>query len=163
MTGHQVTDRPGYDMHGLPIEVKVEEELGFTSKRDIEEFGMEQFIQKCKEFAVRNREAMDEDFQSIGAWMDWDNPYQTLSPEYMESAWWAFSKVAKRTRRTGQAQRQLLPALSDRHRGQRGRVRRNHLAVHLRQIPPEGPQGQPRHLDDDAVDHPREHVRRRRR
>ncbi|EMA04497.1 isoleucyl-tRNA ligase [Haloferax mediterranei ATCC 33500] len=95
MTGHHVTDRPGYDMHGLPIEVKVEEELGFTSKRDIEEFGMEAFIDKCKEFAVRNRKAMDEDFQSIGAWMDWDNPYQTLSPEYMESAWWAFSKVAE--------------------------------------------------------------------
>ncbi|WP_411968568.1 isoleucine--tRNA ligase [Haloferax sp. YSSS75] len=94
MTGHQVTDRPGYDMHGLPIEVKVEEELGFTSKRDIEEFGMEQFIQKCKEFAVRNRVAMDEDFQSIGTWMDWDDPYETLSPEYMEAAWWAFSNVA---------------------------------------------------------------------
>ncbi len=96
MTGHRVTDRPGYDMHGLPIEVKVEEELGFESKTDIEEYGMEAFIEECKEFAETNREAMDEDFKSIGAWMDWENPYKTVSPEYMESAWWAFSQVADR-------------------------------------------------------------------
>ena len=96
MTGHHVTDRPGYDMHGLPIEVKVEEELGFETKRDIEEYGMESFIEECKRFAVDNRKAMDEDFQSIGVWMDWDNPYETLSPEYMEAAWWAFQQVDDR-------------------------------------------------------------------
>ncbi|MWV64408.1 isoleucine--tRNA ligase [Halorubrum sp. JWXQ-INN 858] len=95
MTGHRVTDRPGYDMHGLPIEVKVEEELGFENKRDIEEYGMEGFIEECKSFAERNREAMDEDFRSIGVWMDWEDPYKTVSPEYMESAWWAFSEVAE--------------------------------------------------------------------
>jgi isoleucyl-tRNA synthetase len=93
MTGHRVTDRPGYDMHGLPIEVKVEEELGFDSKKDIEEYGMEAFIDECKRFAEENRETMDEDFQSIGAWMDWDDPYKTISPEYMEAAWWAFRRV----------------------------------------------------------------------
>ena len=96
MTGHQVTDRPGYDMHGLPIEVKVEEELGFENKQDIEDYGMEAFIEECKQFAVENREAMDEDFQSIGAWFDWDNPYETISPEYMEAAWYAFKAVADR-------------------------------------------------------------------
>jgi isoleucyl-tRNA synthetase len=96
MSGHRVTDRPGYDMHGLPIEVKVEEELGFDSKRDIEEYGMEAFIDECKAFAERNREAMDEDFQSIGVWMDWDDPYETISPEYMEAAWWAFQQVDER-------------------------------------------------------------------
>ena len=96
MTGHQVTDRPGYDMHGLPIEVKVEEELGFENKQDIEDYGMEAFIEECKTFAVENREAMDEDFQSIGAWFDWDNPYETISPEYMEAAWYAFKAVADR-------------------------------------------------------------------
>ncbi|QLG61813.1 isoleucine--tRNA ligase [Halorarum salinum] len=96
MTGHDVTDRPGYDMHGLPIETKVEQELGFDTKRDIEEFGMENFIEECREFAERNREKMDEDFQSIGAWMDWDDPYRTISPEYMEAAWWALSRVHDR-------------------------------------------------------------------
>jgi len=95
MTGHRVTDRPGYDMHGLPIEVKVEAELGFENKRDIEAYGMESFIERCKEFAVENRAAMDDDFTSIGVWMDWDNPYETIDPEYMEAAWWAFSNVAK--------------------------------------------------------------------
>ncbi|WP_248896457.1 isoleucine--tRNA ligase [Haloplanus halobius] len=93
MEGYDVTDRPGYDMHGLPIEVKVEEELGFDSKKDIEEYGMEAFIEECKSFAERNREKMDEDFQSIGAWMDWDDPYRTVSPEYMEATWWAFKQV----------------------------------------------------------------------
>ncbi|WP_435125182.1 isoleucine--tRNA ligase [Halobaculum sp. D14] len=96
MQGYDVADRPGYDMHGLPIETKVEQELGFDTKQDIEEFGMENFIEECREFAVRNRENMDEDFQSVGAWMDWDDPYQTIDPEYMESAWWAFSQVHDR-------------------------------------------------------------------
>jgi isoleucyl-tRNA synthetase len=80
-------------MHGLPIEVKVEEELGFDSKKDIEEYGMEAFIEECKAFAEENREKMDEDFQSIGAWMDWSDPYRTVSPEYMEATWWAFQRV----------------------------------------------------------------------
>jgi isoleucyl-tRNA synthetase len=93
MEGHDVTDRPGYDMHGLPIEVKVEEELGFDSKKDIEEFGMEAFIEECKSFAEENRAKMDQDFESIGAWMDWSNPYRTVSPEYMEATWWAFARV----------------------------------------------------------------------
>jgi isoleucyl-tRNA synthetase len=93
MTGHRVTDRPGYDMHGLPIEVKVEEELGFDSKKDIEELGVEEFIEECKTFAERNREKMDEDFQSMGVWMDWDDPYRTVDPSYMEATWWAFQRV----------------------------------------------------------------------
>ncbi|MFB6080602.1 MAG: isoleucine--tRNA ligase [Haloferacaceae archaeon] len=96
MTGHDVCDRPGYDMHGLPIEVKVEEQLGFESKKEIESYGVEAFIEECKSFAESNREKMDEDFQSIGAWMDWSNPYRTISPEYMEAAWWAFARVHDR-------------------------------------------------------------------
>ncbi len=96
MTGHNVTDRPGYDMHGLPIETKVEERLDFETKRDIEAYGMESFIEECRRFAEENREAMDEDFQSLGVWMDWDDPYKTISPEYMEAAWWAFSQVHDR-------------------------------------------------------------------
>jgi Isoleucyl-tRNA synthetase (EC 6.1.1.5) len=96
MSGYDVRDRPGYDMHGLPIEVKVEAALGFDSKRDIETFGIEAFIEECRRFAIENREAMDLDFQSIGVWMDWDDPYQTLTPEYMEAAWWVFKQVAER-------------------------------------------------------------------
>ena len=96
MRGHDVTDRPGYDMHGLPIEVKVEERLGFENKSDIEDYGVENFIEECKDFAEENLDAMNEDFRSMGVWMDWEDPYKTLSPEYMEGAWWAFESAFDR-------------------------------------------------------------------
>jgi len=93
MQGRHVTDRPGYDMHGLPIETKVEEEMDFANKKDIEEFGVQNFLDACREFAEDSLEQLQSDFQSFGAWMDWDDPYRTVSPEYMESIWWAFSEV----------------------------------------------------------------------
>ncbi len=96
MQGYDVTDRPGYDMHGLPIETKVEEKLGFENKKDIEEFGEENFIEECKAFAEEQLEGLQSDFKSFGVWMDWDDPYKTVNPEYMEAAWWGFSKAAER-------------------------------------------------------------------
>ncbi|WIV68313.1 isoleucine--tRNA ligase [Natrialbaceae archaeon AArc-T1-2] len=96
MCGYDVTDRPGYDMHGLPIETKVEEQLGFENKKDIEEFGEDAFIEECKAFAEEQLEGLQSDFKSFGVWMDWDDPYKTVSPEYMEAAWWGFSKAAER-------------------------------------------------------------------
>ncbi|MWV41679.1 isoleucine--tRNA ligase [Natrialba sp. INN-245] len=96
MQGYDVTDRPGYDMHGLPIETRVEERLGFENKKDIEEFGEENFIQECKEYADEQLEGLQADFQDFGVWMDWNDPYKTVSPEYMEAAWWGFSKAAER-------------------------------------------------------------------
>ncbi|SDR32364.1 isoleucine--tRNA ligase [Natronobacterium texcoconense] len=96
MQGYDVTDRPGYDMHGLPIETRVEERLGFENKKDIEEFGEENFIQECKDYANEQLEGLQQDFQDFGVWMDWDDPYRTVAPEYMEAAWWGFSKAAER-------------------------------------------------------------------
>ncbi|QCC58903.1 isoleucine--tRNA ligase [Natrinema thermotolerans] len=96
MQGYDVTDRPGYDMHGLPIETRVEERLGFENKKDIEEFGEENFIQECKDYADEQLEGLQEDFQDFGVWMDWDDPYRTVEPEYMEAAWWGFSNAADR-------------------------------------------------------------------
>ncbi|WP_265109358.1 isoleucine--tRNA ligase [Halosolutus halophilus] len=96
MQGYDVTDRPGYDMHGLPIETRVEERLGFENKQDIEEYGEENFIQECKDYANEQLEGLQSDFQDFGVWMDWENPYRTVSPEYMEAAWWGFSKAAER-------------------------------------------------------------------
>ncbi|CAI48396.1 isoleucine--tRNA ligase [Natronomonas pharaonis DSM 2160] len=96
MRGYNVTDRPGYDMHGLPIETKVEERLGFDNKKDIEEFGEQNFIDECKSFAEEQLEGLQEDFKSFGVWMDWDDPYKTVDPEYMEAAWWGFSKAHDR-------------------------------------------------------------------
>jgi isoleucyl-tRNA synthetase len=96
MRGYDVADRPGYDMHGLPIETKVEERLGFENKKDIEEFGVENFVEECKSFAEEQLEGLQEDFRSFGVWMDWDDPYRTITPEYMEAAWWAFQRVHER-------------------------------------------------------------------
>jgi len=96
MCGYDVTDRPGYDMHGLPIETKVEENLGFENKKDIEAFGEENFIDECKSFAEAQLEGLQSDFKSFGVWMDWEDPYKTVDPEYMESAWWGFSKAHDR-------------------------------------------------------------------
>jgi len=96
MCGYDVTDRPGYDMHGLPIETKVEDELDFENKKDIEEFGVENFIDECREFAEDQLEGLQEDFKSFGVWMDWETPYKTVTPEYMEAAWWGFENAHER-------------------------------------------------------------------
>jgi len=96
MQGYDVADRPGYDMHGLPIETRVEEQLGFDSKKDILEYGEDAFIEACKDFAESQLEGLQSDFRSFGVWMDWANPYKTINPEYMEAAWWGFSRAHER-------------------------------------------------------------------
>ena len=96
MQGNNVYDRPGYDMHGLPIETKVEDELDFENKKDIEAYGVDAFVEDCREFAEGSLAQLTEDFQRMGVWMDWDNPYKTVSPEYMEAAWWGFSRAHER-------------------------------------------------------------------
>src|SRR5512137_1432967 len=96
MNGRNVIDRAGYDMHGLPIEVKVEQALGFASKKDIEKFGIQPFIEKCREFAVENKKLMDEQFESLGVWLDFAGAYQTVKPEYIEAAWWTLAKAEEK-------------------------------------------------------------------
>ena len=96
MQGYDVYDRPGYDMHGLPIETRVEEQLGFDSKKDILEYGEDAFIEECKEFAHDQLEGLQSDFQDFGVWMDWDGPYKTVAPDYMEAAWWGFKRAHER-------------------------------------------------------------------
>ncbi|MDD1687472.1 isoleucine--tRNA ligase [Methanoregula sp.] len=96
MNGRNVIDRAGYDMHGLPIEVKVEQALGFTSKKDIETFGIQPFIEKCREFAIKNKLLMDEQFASLGIWLDFPGAYQTVKTEYIEAAWWTLAKAQER-------------------------------------------------------------------
>ena len=93
MQGHNVLARPGYDTHGLPIEVKVENNHGFNSKKDIEEYGMEEFIQECQEYVHEQKAVMDEEFQDLGVWMDWDNPYLTMNHDYMETVWSTFLQL----------------------------------------------------------------------
>ncbi len=93
MNSFEVKDRAGWDMHGLPIEVKVEESFGFKSKRDIEAYGVDKFIQRCKEFALRQKDDMATQFKMLGAWLDWDDPYMTLKNEYLEAAWWTLKRA----------------------------------------------------------------------
>lgn len=93
MQGLDVIDRAGYDMHGLPIEVRVEHELGFENKKDIEAYGIGAFIERCKQFALSHKDIMSEQFKALGIWMDFDNPYQTITPDYIEAAWWALKKA----------------------------------------------------------------------
>ncbi len=93
MNGYNIRDQPGFDMHGLPIEVKVEKNIGVHSKKDIEELGIDKFVNTCKEFAQGLREDMTEQFKQLGVWMDWDNPYQTIKLDYIESAWWTLQKA----------------------------------------------------------------------
>ena len=85
--GHNVRAQPGYDTHGLPIEVKVEKEIGIKKKHDIEKIGVEKFIKECKKFATKYIEVMGKQFQSVGVWMDFDDPYITYKDSYIESSW----------------------------------------------------------------------------
>jgi isoleucyl-tRNA synthetase len=93
MQGHDILDRAGWDMHGLPIEVKVEGVLGFKSKKDIESYGVGRFVDKCKEFALRQKDDMTEQFRELGVWMNWENSYMTLRDEYIEAAWWTLKQA----------------------------------------------------------------------
>ncbi|MDY6958496.1 MAG: isoleucine--tRNA ligase, partial [Halobacteriota archaeon] len=93
MNGYSLQDRAGWDMHGLPIEVKVEEMLGFNSKKDIESYGIDNFIEECKKFALKNKDEMTEQFKMLGAWLDWEDPYMTIKPEYIEAAWWTIKRA----------------------------------------------------------------------
>lgn len=96
MQGFHVFDRPGYDTHGLPIEHKVEQKLGIKTKQEIEEFGVKKFVQECKEYATKFIDAMNNEFNDLGVWMDWKNPYVTLSNEYIDAIWWTFKKAEEK-------------------------------------------------------------------
>ncbi len=93
MNGYDLMDRAGWAMHGLPIEVKVESLLGFKTKKDIENFGVDRFTEECKAFAIKNMHEMTGQFKKLGVWLDWDDPYMTLKTEYIEAAWWPIQKA----------------------------------------------------------------------
>ena len=112
MNGFNVRDQPGFDMHGLPIEVQVEkkinvpgrvnkdgkpDEVGVRSKKEIEDIiGIDNFVNTCKQHALTLQGDMTEEFKELGVWMDWEHPYQTIKNEYIESAWWTIQKAEQR-------------------------------------------------------------------
>jgi len=94
MTGYAPTRQPGFDMHGLPIEVMVEEKLKLNNKKEIEsKIGIDKFIQMCKEFAIDNMNKMIAQFIDIGCWMEWDRPYMPIKDAYIESGWYTLKKA----------------------------------------------------------------------
>ena len=97
MNGYSLRRQAGWDTHGLPIEHKVEQLLDIKSKQEIEEkYGIDKFVEKCKEFAVQNKEDMTKQFKEMGIWMDWDDPYVTYDNGYMESCWWTLKEADKK-------------------------------------------------------------------
>jgi len=96
MNGFNVRRQAGWDAHGLPIEHKVEGLLGIKSKKEIEKIGIDKFVEKCREFATKNKEIMTGQFKKLGVWMDWDKPYITFDPNYMESCWWTLKQAHKK-------------------------------------------------------------------
>ncbi|MCC8045101.1 MAG: isoleucine--tRNA ligase [Clostridiales bacterium] len=93
MKGQMVPRKAGWDTHGLPVELEVERQLGLDGKEQIEEYGMEPFIEHCKE-SVWKYKGMWEDFsQTVGFWADMDDPYVTYHDDFIESEWWALKEI----------------------------------------------------------------------
>jgi len=93
LQGFDVRDQPGFDMHGLPIEVKVEQSLGIKNKKEIKELGLETFVNTCRDYGIDFQEKMTEQFKALGVWMDWDDPYLSIDNTYIENAWWTLKKL----------------------------------------------------------------------
>lgn len=96
MQGYDVNLQPGYDCHGLPIEVKVEEDLGLRKREDIEAFGPERFIDKCRERALHFVEVFNQFYKRFGLHWDFENPYRTLDNSYISSSWQFFKKCQEK-------------------------------------------------------------------
>jgi isoleucyl-tRNA synthetase len=88
MQGFEVLDRAGYDMHGLPTENATEKKLNLKGRHMIEHYGVDKFVQSCKELSIENMKIMNDDFKRLGVWMDFENAYQSVSREYIDGEWW---------------------------------------------------------------------------
>ena len=90
---HYVERKGGWDCHGLPVELAVETELGFTRKDDIERYGIAEFNARCREKVFSHVEDWNRLTERIGFWIDLDDAYRTLDPDYIESVWWALKTI----------------------------------------------------------------------
>ncbi|WP_018635023.1 isoleucine--tRNA ligase [Parafrankia elaeagni] len=93
MKGYHVPRRAGWDCHGLPVELAVEKELGFTSKGDIEDYGIAAFNAKCRESVLRHVADFSAMTERMGYWVDLDTAYRTMDTEYIESVWWSLKQI----------------------------------------------------------------------
>ena len=159
MKGYHVPRMAGWDCHGLPVELAVEKELGFTGKADIEKYGIAEFNDRCRQSVQRHVDQFTELSERMGYWCDYDNAYWTMNSSYVESVWWALKqifdsgllvedyRVAPYCPRCGTGLSDHEVALGLRDRGR---------PVGLRPVPGDlrrvGRQGGPAGLDDHAVD-----------
>lgn len=90
MRGHRVERRFGWDTHGLPIEMEVQRELGLNGPEDIRRYGIDRFNEACRARVMANTEPWQAITRRIGRWVDFDNDYKTMDPDFMESVWWVF-------------------------------------------------------------------------
>jgi isoleucyl-tRNA synthetase len=93
MRGHLVPRKGGWDCHGLPVELEIEKELGFSTKHDIEQYGVAEFNAKCRESVLRYIDEWNALTERIGFWIDTDQAYFTLDNRYVESVWWSLKHV----------------------------------------------------------------------
>ncbi|MEX2228608.1 MAG: isoleucine--tRNA ligase [Dehalococcoidia bacterium] len=93
MRGDRVPRKGGWDTHGLPVELEVEKQLGFSSKREIEAYGVEEFNRRCRESVFRYVAEWERMTERIGFWIDTEDAYVTYHPDYIESAWWIFKRL----------------------------------------------------------------------
>ena len=93
MKGKQVIRKAGWDCHGLPVEIAVEKELGFTGKGDIERYGIAAFNEMCRNSVQRHVDEFTAMTRRMGFWVDFDEAYWTMSPEYVESVWWSLQQI----------------------------------------------------------------------
>jgi len=93
MKGYYVPRKAGWDTHGLPVELEVERSLGLDGKEQIEEYGLEPFIQKCKESVWQYKEMWEDFSATVGFWADMENPYVTYHNDFIESEWWALKEI----------------------------------------------------------------------
>ena len=96
MKGKYVTRKAGWDCHGLPVEIAVEKELGFSGKGDIEKYGIAAFNDKCRDSVTRHVGAFTTMTNRMGFWVDFDQAYWTMAPEYVESVWWSLKEIWKK-------------------------------------------------------------------
>ena len=93
MQGFHVPRQGGWDCHGLPVEVAVEQELGVSGKKEIEAYGIAEFNARCRESVLRHVDAFEELTERMGYWVDLQHAYRTMDPDYIESVWWSLKVV----------------------------------------------------------------------
>ncbi|WP_130796944.1 isoleucine--tRNA ligase [Streptomyces otsuchiensis] len=93
MRGYHVARKAGWDCHGLPVELAVERELGFSGKKDIEAYGIAEFNDACRASVTRHTDAFADLTRRMGYWVDLDDAYRTMDPEYIESVWWSLKEI----------------------------------------------------------------------